>query len=224
MTLLRKTVLTGALLLATALTGCGSTEDATLGASLARDLGGLIKSRRVAAAPAADLGLTPATLASVTTPLQLVTLQRTGAQALIGPLGSNGGVDTWGTTDGQSISYRQGILVATRGIGTDLMSVVAPSLADVARGAGSHNRVHFYTDGLDQTDRQAFTCTLSVAGTETISIVQRGYVTRRVNEDCTGPMGTFQNSYWFDGGTYLRQSRQYVAKEAGWLETKRLRD
>lgn len=206
-----------------ALAACGSADNAQTASAF---LGDFTRSVRPGAAPAApaDLGLTRAALAGISTPVQLVSLDQSGISALIGPLGSNNGVDTWSSADNRSISYRQGIVVATRGLSGDLVSASVPTLGQIAAGSGSHNRVHFYLDGLDQTERQDFRCTLSSAGSETITIVGLGYPTRRIDEDCSGAAGSFRNSYWIEGGTNLRQSRQYVAKEAGFLVTKRLVD
>ncbi|NUB45392.1 YjbF family lipoprotein [Fertoebacter nigrum] len=212
-----------ATLLGLALAGCGSTDNAQSVSAFLSDLTRSVRPDGAAAAPA-DLGLTRAALAGFTTPLQLVTLEPSGVSAVMGPLGSNNGADTWSSADNRTISYRQGIVVATRGLSGDLMSASVPTLGQIAAGSGTHSRVHFYLNGLDQTERQDFRCTLSSAGSETLTIVGLGYPTRRIDEDCSGAAGSFRNSYWIEGGTYLRQSRQYVAKEAGFLVTKRLVD
>jgi Group 4 capsule polysaccharide lipoprotein gfcB, YjbF len=124
--------------------------------------------------------------------------------------GQNGEVLTWGSDRKQTISLRQGILVATRGYGPDLMSAEVPGLAQIATGAGSTQRRHFYLDGADQRQVLEFSCTLSSPGSEEIEILGLALVARKVTESCAGPGGSFDNLYWFDAGQHLVQSSQLM--------------
>ncbi len=202
------------------LAGCGSDTDEFAGARLLKSTATQLAKGKPAAAPATTV--TRAAVNSVTTPLLLLNVEGTGASALVVPFGRNGGVDTWSSVDKKTVSFRSGILVATRGLGADLMSVVAPDIAQVARGSGSYDRVYFYLDGLDQTRREQFRCSLSVAGSQTIVIAEQGYATRHVVETCSGTSGRFDNDYWFDGGSALRQSRQRIGEHLGRLDIARL--
>jgi hypothetical protein len=69
-------------------------------------------------APAeANLAITRVALQNIAVPLKLVTIERRGAQAAIFKTGKNGDVETWSSQDKKSISMRNGIIVATRGLG-----------------------------------------------------------------------------------------------------------
>jgi hypothetical protein len=205
-----------ALMSALALSGCGS----DIGA---KDYGDLFKGAAIALNLTPRGGQTtvdqvdPAEAAQLRTALQLdgqpiylVAAPSLKYLALMAPYGQNGDVQTWASTHYESISLRQGMLVASRGFGRDLMSSVTPSIAQIASGQGITNRRYYYLDGADQTQRFDFTCTLSPAGSEAIVILTKQSATRKVAESCVGTTGSFTNEYWFDHGANLRQSRQLV--------------
>lgn len=131
-----------------------------------------------------------------------------GSATFMVPLGRNGDVVTWANPEYQTIAMRGGVILATRGFGRDLISAEVPALAVLRSGQGSHRRVHYVLDGADQTLRQEFDCTLSISNPETISVLDRSYEARRVDEVCTGEAGALTNSYWFDASGAIRQSRQ----------------
>ncbi len=177
---------------------------------------------RAPAAGSAPL-LTRAEIAAYPLPLDLIVLEQTNANALVFQIGQNAGVETWSSADGKTVALRQGVIVATRGLGPDLMGAVVPGLARLAAGGGgAHERVYVTLGGEDQVLRDRFTCTLAQTGTETLTIVERGYSARHVQETCTGASGSFTNDFWFQGTT-LRQSRQWVGPKLGHITVKRLR-
>ena len=130
---------------------------------------------------------------------------------LLAPFGGNNGVQTWSSTSYQTISLRDGVMVATRGFGSDLMSSVLPSIGTIAAAKGQTQRRYSYLDGADQPQSLNYTCTLTPAGTESIEVMAKSFASRKVTEACTGPAGAFTNEYWFDRGTNLRQSKQFLA-------------
>jgi hypothetical protein len=218
----RGTLAAALILAALALSGCGSDTDQITGVRTAQTVvGGILKSRGPAPAEA---GVTRAALNTIQSPVMLVKVTGTGASAVVVPFGSNAGVATWSSVDRKTVSFRQGILVATRGLGDDLMSVIAPSSAEIARGTGNHDRVHYYLNGEDQPERHLYRCTLAVVGSETITLVDRAYATRHIKESCSGPAGRFVNHYWFENGSILRQSSQRIGESLGQLETRRIKD
>ena len=96
-------------------------------------------------------------------------------------------------------------------------------MARIASGGGSHTRVLVTIGEEEKTVRSRYECTLSVSGSETISFVERSYATRRVLETCSASDGDFTNDYWFQGGT-LRQTRQWMGADLGYILLSRLRD
>lgn len=144
-------------------------------------------------------------------PVISVTDRSLGLAAFMVPLGQNADVVTWASPEYQTLGMRDGVILATRGFGADLMSAVVPSAAALRAGVGAHQRVHYVLDGADQTREQRFGCQLSVSNGETIAILGLSYLTKKVDEVCTGAAGSFTNSYWFDDAGLIRQSRQVRA-------------
>ena len=67
-----------------------------------------------------------------------------------------------------------------------------------------------------------FDCQVSLIGRESVTIVERNYSATHLRETCTGDRAQFANDYWFQSGGKLRQSRQWIGKNAGYLTIQRL--
>ena len=174
------------------------------------------------AATEPQIGLTREIIEQSGQELILVTVPSRGAAATLIRAGQNGDKVTWISPDGIGLTYRGGILIATRGFGDDLM---AADVADLARGLRAGRlavRVHDYLDGEDQILRRTFQCDLQGGGSETIEIVERVYRTRVVEEVCRTRGGGFTNRYWIDGSGRILQSVQFVSPQVGFVVTQRL--
>lgn len=208
-----------------ALGGCGNDPDANPGVKIVKGLGTTLAQRaKGGAAPAGGGAITREQLAQFNTPMQMAIVPALGLTTYFVPFGQNGGVETWASTDNKTVSFRQGIMVASRGFGPDIMQAVAPSAGQIAAGAGSHQRIYEYLDGSDQILRREFVCTLSNHGSETITVVGRQHPTRHVSETCTANGTSFTNEYWFEGGNFLRKSKQLLVPEWGHVEFQRVVD
>jgi hypothetical protein len=206
-----------------ALAACGNDKNAgILGGIPVKDLATATmaevglgpKPKPAAPAPPPDpaqVALARKTLEEGGIPLFIIQNKNLGLAAYFSKLGQNGDVITWSTQDYKSISMRDGMIIATRGLGPDIMSSYAPTTEAVRRGSGTTKRVYYTLDAADQKVRQDFDCVLNDAGMETITLIGKPYSARRINETCTGPTGSFVNVFWFDGRAKLRQSSQHVA-------------
>ena len=146
-----------------------------------------------------------------------------GAAALVQQVGTNGAKSTWLSPDGISVTFENGILVATRGLGPDLMAAEASGLnAALRQGAGEYTRTHEYLDGNDQIVRQSYVCRVTRAGSETITVVERRYDTVKYAENCSSGGQSFENLYWRDESGVTRKSRQLVSPPVGYLDSERL--
>lgn len=157
-------------------------------------------------------------------PIYLVAYGTLKYKNLMAPYGQNGTVQTWASQDYETISLRDGMLVATRGFGGDLMSSAGPTMAQIRTARGTTQRQNYYLDGADQPRVFQYTCVLAPAGDESIVILGKTHATRKVTETCSGNSTGFVNEYWFQGGTFLRQSRQLVAPETDTLLMQRVID
>jgi hypothetical protein len=143
-------------------------------------------------------------------PTLLVTHPTLRFEGLMSPIGQNAGVVTWASPTGEAVSLRDGMVVASRGFGPDLMSSAGPSTARVQTGTGATRRSYFYLDGADARRAFDFDCTLAKGVSGTAYILGKSYATTKVTESCSHPLGSFVNEYWFDNRLILRQSRQAV--------------
>lgn len=207
-----------ATVLAVALSGCGNEPTSTteiLRAQSAVLTGGESSEPFV---------VTRASIAEVPVPLQLVTIESRNQKAFFTEVEQNSGVETWESPDGLSISLRNGVLIATRGMGGDLMvgSGQRPVLQKSADAQYSRDYVHL--SGLDQTERLAATCSSRSEGRKTVEIVEKNFVLNEITETCVGKGIPFSNSYWVDGSGRILKSRQWVGPDVGSVVIENLRE
>jgi len=146
-----------------------------------------------------------------------VTLPATGAQATLAPVARNGGVTVWQTLDGITLSFRSGVLVATRGLGDDLMSADPSGTLAMLRGptgAAQYPHIRSYLDGEDRTVFRSFQCRREArSGTG---------AARQVVERCISTDVEVTNTYWLDAAGEIVRSRQWVSPTVDYMETERL--
>lgn len=143
--------------------------------------------------------------------------------ALVQRVGANGPEVTWISEDGISVTYERGVLVATRGLGPDLMAAnVSGTVAAMRQGGGTTRRVHEYLDGTDQIVRFTYDCRVEIAGNERITIYERSYNTVKYDESCESGTQSFTNSYWVGDGGVVWKSRQLISPPVGYLDSERL--
>lgn len=158
-----------------------------------------------------------------------VTLERSGIFAYLSRSATRrdetpGQVEQWRTEDNVTLSLRNGVLIATRGLGGDIISS-AVNVADPGTGpSGSGQKLHFIRTG-DLAERAlALACDLRDLGTETIEIVELRYRVRHLQEDCTAAEGgRVVNDYWVDSQKgIVWKSRQWAGPHIGYMRLRRL--
>jgi hypothetical protein len=131
----------------------------------------------------------------------------------------NGDRVTWESPGEVSMTFENGILVATRGLTEDLMGAdIAGVRAALDIGGGTAIRRHSYLSSEDQITVATMTCIIAPDGTE--DVITRGGTVLAVKyrEDCTGPRLVFSNSYWFNG-SQLVQTRQLASVAMGYIQS-----
>lgn len=148
------------------------------------------------------------------------TIPSRNAKATLAPVGVEGTVTTWETRDHVSLSFDRGVLVATRGLGFDLMGTNAgPTLAALAgHGAPVYRRQMRYLDGQDHSAYVVVGCSMK---TGVGPAAPRGARLRRHTETCKGVRFAFSNIYWTDRKGEVRKAREWVSPQIGYLETER---
>jgi hypothetical protein len=166
--------------------------------------------------------ITPEAIATAPEPLLFVEFPQPGTQALMALAGRNGDVITWASADGRSISLRQGVLVATRGFGFDLMSAdVTGTLAALSGGPRDYERHVSYLDGENRTVLRSFACRMEEPVAETIDSFGRSIPATRWTETCAGLDGT-STSVFHTGDGGMWRALQTVNQRGDRLLTERL--
>lgn len=212
----------GALLCCGALVACTSTgpggED-NVWAEI-RDTGRILIAQRGPTPQAPDL--TPELLAGVDFPLIRTRNLSVGSSATLAGVSRRGTasapVMVWRGADGATFTTRSGLLVATRGTGDDLMSADVRGVeAALRNGGGAYARSYVVLQGNTRGRTLSFDCDVQAAGPETLTLVGQRRDTTRLEESCSGPDGTFRNTYWRGAEGTLWQSRQWSGPEIGHL-------
>lgn len=141
-----------------------------------------------------------------------------GDPVLARRIADNGGNETWLAQNGFSASYVDGILVATRGLGEDILASNATGIrAAIRAGGGTGQRVRDRIDDLNQIQQDSFECTITAGENESINLGLRQVETQKYAEVCRGTRLQFENSYWVDDSGEIVTSLQFVAQEVGYL-------
>ncbi len=157
-----------------------------------------------------------------------VSLPDTGAVAVLAPVARNRDVTVWQTLDGITLSFRRGVLVATRGLGDDLMSTDVAAGIDLLHatgGDGYHPHIRSYLDGEDQTVFQSYQCRRTGQAATSVRSMERAdraRSARRIEMRCISPEQEFTNIFWLDGMGRVIKSRQWVSKAVQYMETERV--
>ena len=197
--------------IALALSGCGNDPKSTNLASISAQIGGILNKSKQDAPPTADqirASITPELRAQFgNAPLMIGTLEQRELSSLLIGVGLNNGTRTFTTPDGITVSLAAGLLVATRGLGWDLMVAdVSQSKAALhGQAASAALRTHRYLDGEDQVVTLSFRCQMTGMGTA------------QLRERCTGDGHEFENSYVLGPGGAVHQSRQWIGPEHGYI-------
>lgn len=200
------------------LTACGPMAENTLGANLFRAQIAKARGATPAPQPAAAPAINPATAAPGE--ILIVTIMSRAAVAPLTKIAQNGGTVTWISPGKVSLTLKDGILIATRGLNEDLMGAdVAGVRAALAAGGGTATRTHSFLDSEDQIHSNRFNCTITPEGVEEIAAATGSRNAVKYNEQCEGDKFLFTNVYWLDApGGNIVQSRQAVAPTSGFLQ------
>ena len=175
--------------------------------------------------------ITPAYLASLDNALLSARLPDRDGFATLTVISDASGVRTWRSADGVGVSLEQGLVVATRGLGADLMlAEVGQVSRAINAGGGSARRVMRYLDGENHELARSYDCRIVTEAVETIFLLgDQSRETVRLREHCApagGAAGTrgFDNFYWVgnrDG--VMWQSYQWIGPDVGTMQLQLLK-
>ena len=145
-----------------------------------------------------------------------------GAASAMVQIGTNGSRATWVSTEGASVTIEQGVIVGTRGFGSDLMGLQTPIAGAALQQPSNYIRTHDLLNGLGQIERHEYQCVSSFLKEETLEISEQSYATTAFTESCQGENYSFENTYWITSeGTFV-QSVQWISPELGHIGYQKL--
>lgn len=160
-------------------------------------------------------------------PVMVALVADTQKMAVMGVLEQNGPYRTWRTASRQTLTFRQGVLTGTRGLGFDLMSSDADAAIALIRGrrAGEVTRVYRHIDGLNQEVPTSWQCRIAPEGADTVALPTGARIAAtKVKEVCRTEGQKVTNTYWVTGSGSIPQSIQWVSPEVGKLVLQTLRN
>ncbi len=207
-----------ATLSAVLLAGCSSNVERNpvfdLAAQFIPAIGAVTGAENRPAAP----GFDPADISANPSNFSLVQVPMLGDPVAARLISVSGRTQTWLAQNGFSATYRDEILVATRGLGEDLIAATAQGTrAAIRAGGGSAVRVHDRIGNQNEILQERFTCQIVSAGVEDINLGIRTVSATKYAETCRSDRTQFENSYWVDGAGRIMSSLQFITRDAGYL-------
>ncbi len=221
MTISRRTAGMAAMVGLMLIPGCGDLAKTGIGPRVA---GALFPALAGTPPPASGgLDFSAQAIAADTSQFAIFTINALAVQAPGRIIQNNGADQTWTSQSGFTATYSDGMLVATRGFGDDLMaSDTVQSRLALVQGGGTAQRSHDFLDDFDQMTTVRFDCEIVAQGREVIDLGLRQPNLAKYEETCTSPKLVFANIYWLDDTGEILQSRQFVSQTVAYLRFNRL--
>jgi hypothetical protein len=150
-------------------------------------------------------------------PLILAELPSQNVVATLIPRDTLDSVVTWRTGRGQTLSFRDGVLVATRSLGNDLMSADVAGTQAALRGGPQqgYSRLMTYLDGQGQTLFRAMLCGMDAGQPATVNSFGVAFPTTLRIETCFTTGKRVENRYWLNADSTMRRAEQWVGPGTG---------
>jgi len=207
------------------LASCGNEGDRS-GEALSILKGALRPSKTVAQDSQQIAASAQAALAATDAPLVLVSISGRNVTSVLQQIETNGAYRTYGTADRRSITFKRGMMTASRGLGEDVMSADIDPVLDLvtSRKAGQAQRVQRYLDGENIITALEATCDITPGAKGNVNVANGARATQSVTETCRAVTTEFQNTYMVDRATgQILQSRQWHSPLNGYLVVQTLR-
>ncbi len=156
-----------------------------------------------------------------------ITRERNGQSAFLFPTpvrraGAADATVVWRTETDETVTLRGGVLIATRGLGGDVLST-EQRLRPGGRGPAGGQKVLHVADRDNKQLRLTLACEVVDMGPARIEIIGWSLPVRHLRERCAGGGGTVLNDYWLDPGNGpVWQSRQWAGPHIGYLRLRQV--
>ena len=134
-------------------------------------------------------------------------------QATLIALGNNEERLTWVSSDGISLSFDGGVLIATRGYSQDLLSLKYEKPKKIFSSNNlQYNKIHRYLNGENRYYEIQFECTGNKMAPRSIEIVEYSLLVDRYVETCINNYHGYKNEYdLLHGTTVVVSSKQWIS-------------
>ncbi len=134
-------------------------------------------------------------------------------QATLIALGNNEERLTWVSSDGISLSYDRGVLIATRGYSQDLLSLKYEKPNKLFSSNNlQYNKIHRYLNGENRYNEIQFKCNGKKTAPRSIDIVEYTLLVSRYVETCVNKYHKYKNEYdLLYGTTVVVRSKQWIS-------------
>ena len=134
-------------------------------------------------------------------------------QATLVSLGNNEERLTWVSSDGISLSYDDGVLIATRGYSQDLFSLRYKKPKKIFSSSYlEYDKTHRYLNGENRYNEIHFKCTGKKMAPRSIEIVEYTLLVDRYVETCVSAKHKYINEYdLLSGTTVVMKSKQWIS-------------
>jgi hypothetical protein len=132
--------------------------------------------------------------------------------------------EVWLGLDGATISLKNGVLIATRGMGDDLMSTSGnlPNLNQI-NGSLSYEKRQTWLSEDNQVSTLTLACVITLGSQPAdIEIFNKIFQVLRAEENCHSEGLSVKNLYFLDASGIVRRSKQYHSKALGHILIERL--
>ncbi len=126
---------------------------------------------------------------------------------------------TWVSSDGISVSFEDGILIATRGYSQDLMESEHGNIKSLLNiMSKSRNKTYRYLNGQNQYEELKFSCSISVKKNMISKILDLKLKTTELTEICESENSSHTNLYYLLPGTeIILKSKQWISQTNGYI-------
>ncbi len=215
------------LLISLTAVACGSENAGTAGLKDALMIS--IKARKEAKEAenqpkAPQAALTRDAIAHIDKPLLRISAQTIGVKTLFALVAENGAYRTYLNNLKMSVTYKKGIITATRGFGLDLLSQgisIKPEEMFIDPDTPKfYTRTQQQLVNIKSITELNYNCILEKTGDESITIVEIEYQLSKFTETCRSKDRAFSNFYWVDADTkQIWKSAQSIGQQAGFFIT-----
>ena len=152
-------------------------------------------------------------------PIILLTSSDSKSQATLVALGNNKNKLTWVSSDGISVSFKDGILIATRGYSQDLMESEHGDLKNFFNlSSKNREKTYRYLNGQNEYEELKFSCSISAKKNTTSKILDLNLKTTELTEICESENSSHTNLYYLLPNTKIvLKSKQWISESNGYI-------